>query len=158
MRKRGTMRRRIAAATVVCLALGIGLVIGVAGAGKAAAQSGDGAPSPSRFHDDADEILAATRDTLGALLKDDGDQARSALDRIHAQLRPLEIEDRERFGSDIVRYSKPVIGTVDIARETATAGDIERAFAEFVSIQKACRICHGMARQQGLIAEKGTDE
>jgi hypothetical protein len=151
------MRRRIASATTACLALGIGLAIGIVGVGKTAAQASEEDSGPAKFHSDAEEILDATRDVLSSLLLDNGDQARVALDRIHAQLRSLEVEDRELFGSDIVRYSKPVIGTVNIARETATSGDIERAFVEFVSIQKACRICHGLARQQGLIAEKGVE-
>ena len=102
-------------------------------------------------HGDARLLVGATSDALRALLVEDAVAARLALDRVDAQIRELKAEEHVHYGRDLVSYSRALKQTINLARETAGRGDVDRAFDEFVSIQLACRTCHDHARKEGLV-------
>ncbi len=127
------------------------LLLAATGLLAAAVSTQEDLAKPAPVHADTDRVVEAMTETLGALLRDDAAAARRALDRVDAQLRELKAEEQVHFGRDIVSYSRAVKGTLNVARESSGAGNLERTFHEFISIQKTCRVCHDFARRQGLL-------
>ena len=89
-----------------------------------------------------DAVLSATR----AFLRDDAGALRKALDIIEAGCRRLHPEDGQGLHAETVAYDKAFHQTLNRTRELATRGDLDRAFDQFVWVQKACRVCHGLNR------------
>ena len=131
------------------------LLLAATGLLAAAVSTQEDLAKPAPVHADTDRIVEAMAETLAALLREDAATARRTLDRVDAQLRELKAEEQTHFGRDIVGYSRAVKETLNLARETSGTGNVERAFDEFISIQKACGICHDLARRQKILDPRG---
>ncbi len=123
----------------------------LAGAG----QGGAGSPAiepaaepPLRMHADATALERAVVDATLAFIRSDATAAREALDRVEAGCRRLGRDDIPRVTEDVVVWDQAFHKTVDLAREHAAAERIEKAFDQFVWVQKACRTCHTLARKE----------
>jgi hypothetical protein len=114
-------------------------------------------PAPKRplpVHPDAAALQRATSDAVLAMIQDDTVAARAALDRIEAGCRRLSREADSAYPEDIVVYDKAFHVTLDRMKEFAARGDAERTFEQTYWMQKACRICHGLARAGGFLAPR----
>lgn len=110
------------------------------------------APDVERLHGDAKNIEQAVLDATRAFMREDSAAARKALDRLANESRELAPEDDARYGSAVLNYNRALRVTLDRARESAGKGELEPAFDQFVWVQRTCRICHGLARERGLLA------
>lgn len=112
-----------------------------------------GAPEPQKpgstlvFHADPDALERATLDATRALLRSDAAAARSAMDRVEAACR--RVEPDESVPADVREIDVAFHRTLDLAREWATRGDVEKSWDQFYWIPKGCRQCHAAAKKAG---------
>ncbi len=111
------------------------------------------AARPAPVHPDIPALEKAVVDTTVAFVHDDCRAAREALDRLDRGCRRLSKEDNPKAPDELIEYDQAFHKTVDLSREFATAERVEKAFDQFAWAQRACRICHGLARKEGLMAE-----
>jgi hypothetical protein len=100
------------------------------------------------MHADPPALERAVVDATLAFIRADAAAAREALDRVEAGCRRLGRDDVPRVTEDVVVWDQAFHKTVDLAREHAAAARIEKAFDQFVWVQKACRTCHTLSRQE----------
>ncbi|HEX5044972.1 MAG TPA: hypothetical protein VFV75_18910 [Candidatus Polarisedimenticolaceae bacterium] len=100
-------------------------------------------PSP---HVDGKATEQAVLDATLAFLREDLSAARPALDRIEAGCKRLREDDREAYGGEIMSYDKAFHAALDVSREMASAGDLQRSWEQFMWVTKGCRACHALAR------------
>lgn len=100
-------------------------------------------PSP---HPDGQAAEQAVLDATLAFLREDLKAARPALDRIESSCRRLREDDRETYGSELLTYDRAFHAALDMSREMATAGDLQRSWEQFMWVTKGCRACHALAR------------
>ncbi len=110
------------------------------------------ATRPAPVHPDIHALEKAVVDATIAYVHDDCKAAREALDRVDSGCRRLGREDVPKAPDDVIDYDQAFHKTVDLAREFATADRIEKSFDQFVWAQRACRICHDLARKNGVMA------
>jgi len=110
---------------------------------------------PRRVHSDGKALAEALYEVTAALLRDDTKVARAALDRMEEACRRLEPEEVEFFGSGMITLDRALHKVLSGSREYAGAGEVERTFDEFIWVQRTCRQCHTLAREQGLLPKKG---
>lgn len=111
------------------------------------------AARPAPVHNDLGALEKAVVDATLAYVRGDSKAARAALDRVSDGCRRLGREDNPKSPDGLIEYDQAFHKTVDLAREFATTDQIERSFDQFVWAQRACRVCHGLARKEGLMAE-----
>ena len=100
-------------------------------------------PSP---HPDGKAAEQAVLDATLAFLREDLKTARSALDRIEAACRRLREDDHQAYGSEVVGYDRAFHAALDVSREMASAGNLQRSWEQFMWVTKGCRGCHEIAR------------
>lgn len=105
-------------------------------------------PAPP-VHADAAALERAVLDTTAAFLHEDLPAARAALDRVEAACRRLGPDDTPAYASELVVYDQAFHVTIDRAREFAGRGIADKAFDQFVWMQRGCRACHDLARKSG---------
>ncbi len=106
-------------------------------------------------HSDGKALAVALLDVTAALLRDDGKAARLALDRMEKACRQLAPEESEDFGSGIITLDRALHKVLSGSREYSGAGEVERTFDEFTWVQRTCRQCHALARDEGLLPKTG---
>jgi hypothetical protein len=107
------------------------------------------APAPRRFpspHADAKATEQAVLDATLAFLREDLGAARPALDRIEAGCKRFREDDRDVYGGEITSYDRAFHAALDVSREMASAGDLQRSWEQFMWVTKGCRACHALAR------------
>lgn len=109
------------------------------------------------MHADVAALERAVVDATLAFIRSDLRAAREALDRADAGCRRLRSEEDPSYPSDLVTYDQAFHTTIDMAREFSTRGALDRAFDQFVWMQKACRTCHEIARGKGFLPPTGSD-
>jgi len=97
---------------------------------------------------------AAARATA-ALLRDDAAAAKQALEELDAACRRINPEEDETFGSGTRTLDQALHKVLGNTREYVGAGELDRAFDEFVWVQRTCRQCHALARERGLLPSTG---
>ena len=107
------------------------------------------------LHTDGKALAAALLDVTAALLRDDGKAARLALDRMEESSRRLPPEEAESFGSGMITLDRALHKVLSGSREYSGAGEVERTFDEFIWVQRTCRQCHALAREEGLLPKTG---
>ncbi len=110
---------------------------------------------PRRVHSDGKALAAALLEVTAALLRDDAKAARPALDRMEEACRRLPPEEDEFFESGMISLDRALHRVLAGSREYSGAGDAGRTFDEFVWVQRTCRQCHSLAREQGLLPKTG---
>jgi hypothetical protein len=100
-------------------------------------------PSP---HTDGKAAEQAVLDATLAFLREDLKAARPALDRIEAACRRLGDDDRETYGPEVVSYDRAFHTALDVSREMAGSGNLQRSWEQFMWVTKGCRGCHEVAR------------
>ena len=110
---------------------------------------------PRRVHKNGKALAEGLLEVTAALLRDDAKAARTALDRMEEACRRLPPEEDEFFGSGILILDRALHKVLSGSREYSGAGEVERAFDEFVWVQRTCRQCHALAREQGLLPKTG---
>jgi hypothetical protein len=85
-------------------------------------------------------------DVTLAFLREDLSAARPALDRIEAGCKRLREDDREVYGGEILTYDQAFHAALDVSREMASAGELQRSWEQFMWVTKGCRACHALAR------------
>ncbi len=108
-----------------------------------------------RLHVDGKALAEALLDVTAALLRDDGKAARLALDRMEEACRRLPPEEAEFFGSGLITLDQALHKVLTGSREYSGAGEVERTFEEFIWVQRTCRQCHALARDEGLLPKTG---
>jgi hypothetical protein len=108
-------------------------------------------PAPRRLptpHVDGKATEQAVLDATLAFLREDLSAARPALDRIEAGCRRFREDDREVYGGEILSYDKAFHAALDVSREMASAGDLQRSWEQFMWVTKGCRSCHALVRTE----------
>ena len=107
------------------------------------------APAPRRLpspHRGGRATEQAVLDVTLAFLREDLAAARPALDRIEAGCKRLGEDDRAVYGGEVLAYDRAFHAALDVSREMASAGDVQRSWEQFVWVSKGCRACHALAR------------
>ena len=97
-------------------------------------------------HTDPRALEQAVLDATLAFLREDAAAARAALDRVEAGCQRLA--DRDEAAPELRTYDRGFHSAVDIARELATRGNIDESFHHFTWVQRGCRSCHRLAREE----------
>ena len=108
-----------------------------------------------RVHSDGKALAEALLEVTAALLRDDAKAARPALDRMEEACRRLPPEEDEFFESGMITLDRALHKVLTGSREYSGAGELERTFDEFIWVQRTCRQCHALAKEQGLLPKKG---
>jgi hypothetical protein len=132
------MREALVAAWLLAAGLDV-----ASGSGEAAA----GQP----LHTDKAVVAEAYLAAATAFVHDDLAAAKEALARIAGATRRLMPEESARFGSGIVDYDRAFHATLNATRSFLNQGDGKQAFEQFYYVQMGCRVCHGLARERGLV-------
>jgi hypothetical protein len=90
-----------------------------------------------------------------ALIHEDLEAARKALETLLEASPPLKPEAKEIFGEEIYDADRALHQTLTRAREFAALDNVERAFDEYIWVQRICLHCHGLSRKQGLLPATG---
>jgi hypothetical protein len=148
--------KQIARYLFLCLSLVI--MLGLAGWYDATADEAvrDEAVSETvpSIHRDARALEDATLAVTRALLREDAEAARNALDLMARHTRRLDRLEDEALGSDILSFDHGFHVTLGRSRELAGKGNLEEAFNQFVWVQRSCVGCHRLAREQGLLPSR----
>ncbi|HEX6853135.1 MAG TPA: hypothetical protein VF139_17195 [Candidatus Polarisedimenticolaceae bacterium] len=99
-------------------------------------------PAPRRLHEDAEAMQRAMGAALDALLRNDANGTRAALDRIEAACRRIDQDAKADFGEKTVTFDLAFHRQLDLARELAARGDLEAFGPHFYGVIKGCRGCH----------------
>lgn len=119
------------------------LIVLMAALPEEPAPPGPRLPSP---HPDGAALEQAVLDATLAFLREDLKAARPALDRMDAGCRRMREDDVEAHGSELVAYDRAFHSALDLSREMATAGNMQRSWEQFMWVTKGCRGCHAIAR------------
>jgi len=119
------------------------LIALLAGTGEEPSPPPHRLPSP---HPDGRATEQAVLDVTLAFLREDLSAARPALDRIEAGCKRLREDDREVYGGEILTYDQAFHAALDVSREMASAGELQRSWEQFMWVTKGCRACHALAR------------
>jgi len=138
--------RRIAVTVILALA-----VVGMAGLLSAEEPTQDAEAVP--VHKDSTQLLSAVEAGARAHVTEDLSAMLEALDRLEANTRELTDEDKSTLGSDLVVYDQAFFATVRKSRAFALEGSLDGSFNQFVWVQRACVVCHGIARKAGMQIE-----
>ena len=131
---------------------GVPLALALAFAARAADEPATEPPAPlRRVHPDPQRVVEHTLEAARAFLTEDAHAARAALDALTRESPPLDRDRDEGYGHEILSFDRAFHVTIDRSRESATGGDLEDAFNQFVWVQRACVTCHGMAREKGFL-------
>jgi hypothetical protein len=84
-------------------------------------------------------------ETLDGLLRDDARAARAALDRLERACRRVDVDETESLGAKLVQFDGAFHRQLDLARELAARGDLDRVTLQFHGLMKGCRGCHAEA-------------
>jgi hypothetical protein len=122
------------------------------------AQNGtdEGPAKPRPVHVSPQRVLERTLGATAAFLSEDGVKARAELDALKIESPPLDRDRDEAYGHEILSFDQAFHVTINRAREYAAAGRLEDGFNQLVWVQRACVTCHGMARENGFLAEAPT--
>ena len=137
---------RIAATVILFLA-----AVGTAALISAEEPSAGAEAAP--VHIDSKELLSAVEAGARAHVTEDLAAMLAALDRLEAGTRELTEEDKSALGSDLVIYDQAFFATVRKSSEFAREGSLDGSFNQFVWVQRACVVCHGIAREAGMTVE-----
>lgn len=137
---------------LVCLAALAGPVSGQQPEGESAG----GTPPP--VHRDAVVLERSSLETVRSFLREDSVAACRALEQVEENTRRLDRLVDAAYGEELIIYEQAFHTTLDRARELAGKGRLEDAFNQFVWVQRACIVCHGIAREQGLLPPLESDE
>lgn len=140
------MRGRIAMLSCVPALLVLGAVSAVE-----VEPVGESEPGAQAIHVSTAKIEQALVAATVAFLRENSRDARSALDVIHENSRTLHPDEVDVVGSDVLAYDRAFHETLDRSRELAGAGELDAAFDQFVWVQRACRTCHALSRERGLM-------
>jgi hypothetical protein len=141
-------------ATRIGLLLAMSLSLGAAPPETPPSDDPAAAARFEKVHPDLPALERAVVDATLAFIRADSRAAREALDRVGAGCRKISREETPtKLLEDVMLYDQAFQKTVDLAREFATGGQLERSFDQFVWAQKACRTCHGLAVKAGIKAE-----
>lgn len=124
-------------------------------AGFVAWANGEGEEQAPRVHSDGKVLAEATLEATEALMRDDGAAARRALDRMEQACRQLAPEEGPSFFDGILTLDRAFHKTLTNSREYSAAGEVDTTFDEFIWVQRTCRQCHALAREAGMLPQKG---
>jgi hypothetical protein len=102
---------------------------------------------PAPFHADGAALERAVQDATAAFLRSDLRSAREALDRIKAGCPTLARDGAPKRSDDEMLSDQLLQRTLDLAREFSVSGETDKAFDQFAWVQRACRMCHELARK-----------
>lgn len=105
------------------------------------------APPKPGFHVDPAALERAMLDTTLALLRSDPAAARAAMDRVEAGCRRAGPDDG--LSPEILEIDVAFHRTLDLAREWAARGDVEKTWDQLYWIPKGCRQCHAATKKAG---------
>lgn len=123
--------------------------------GWMAASAGDDRTETPKVHADGKAMGRAAVRASAALLRDDPAAAKQALEELEAACRRLGPEEDETFGPGARTLDQALHKVLGNTREYVGAGELDRAFDEFVWVQRTCRQCHALARERGLLPSEG---
>jgi hypothetical protein len=138
---------------VVLGSCGVVAILLLAGRSVTSATEPPAKQPDSRLHVDGRALEQAVTDAALALVRDHSAAVRAALDRVEQNCRPLQVEDGERYGSEIVVHDQAFHATLLKAREFATKGMLQEGLNEFAWVLRTCRGCHALARSRGLLPQ-----
>lgn len=109
--------------------------------------------------DDEDRIHPAAYDerALGIqrlFLHENYEPLRQQLGQMQREMRMLQPEDGERYGSAAVAYSRGLHRGLSATRELVIDGEFDKARTEFVWILDTCTGCHQTTRKAGAGPDK----
>ena len=113
---------------------------------------------PPRIHVDGDAVEKALLEATRAYLYSDLEAVDVALDRLEAGCRRLSREATPEIPDPVITYDRAFHLALDASREQARRGNMEESFNQFIWIQRGCRRCHKLSRENGLasIGKKGS--
>jgi hypothetical protein len=107
----------------------------------------------SILHTDPDAMREGIAEAFRGFIDEDGAAVRAALDRVDQACRMPKAEDTEPFGKTMISVDKQLHLALALAREDATAGQLDRSLTQVYLIVKACVECHQSARERGLLVD-----
>lgn len=110
-------------------------------------------PVPAPIHGQGSSLEQAVLDASLAFLREDAASAIAAMDRLEGTCRRLSREGDPVIHRDVLLYDQALHAALAKSRDLAERGDVAQAFDQFVWVQRACRQCHQMAREHGLIPQ-----
>jgi hypothetical protein len=123
--------------------------------GWIAASAADEPTAPAKVHIDGEAMGRAAARASASLLRDDPVAATEALKQLEAACRRINPEEDETFGPGTRTLDQALHKVLGNTREYVGAGEMDRAFDEFVWVGRTCRQCHALARERGLLPSKG---
>lgn len=103
------------------------------------------------FHEDAAVAEQAAADAFGGFLRADNKMIDVALERLSENTRVLRAEERVNYGTT-VGYSRSFRTTLNLAREYAYGGELDKSYEQVMWMQKACVACHNVVRGRNLLS------
>jgi hypothetical protein len=131
----------------VGMMLAAGLLMGAAPPETPPASTEPSSDRPAPFHADGVALERAVHDATAAFLRSDLRSAREALDRIRAGCPPLARDGAPERSNEEMLSDQLLQRTLDLAREFSVSGKTDKAFDQFAWVQRACRMCHELARK-----------
>jgi hypothetical protein len=139
----------------VSIAIVIALV-GVGSRGEEPAEAGAPPPEFETMHADGAAVEAALLDATRAYLYGDLVAAREAMDRIAAGCRNPLTGDVPTWPPKAAQFARAFHMGLNASRELAARRELEGSQERFFWIQRACRNCHVVSRENGLPAPEDT--
>jgi len=118
-----------------------------------AALASDEAPKP--YHQNALAMEEASLAVSRALIVEDMQAARKALDTLAEVSPALVPEAKEIYGRPIYDADRALQQTLTRAREFAALENVARAFDEFIWVRRTCLNCHDIGRKEGRLPASG---
>ena len=112
-------------------------------------------PAKTKYHRDAKAMEQASLAMSRALIVEDMQAAREALEAMVAVSPPLEPEAKEIYGRPIYDADRALQQTLTRAREFAALDNVKRAFDEFIWVRRTCLSCHDISREAGRLPATG---
>ena len=140
------------ARSALLLATFLVLVLGVGNAVLGTGPENLSKPPGGLVHSDPADVEAALLDATLAFVYGDMAAAKGAMDRIEKGCRDLSIGTGPEVPERLVSVSRAFRIRLNVARELAAKEQLKLAREQFFWIQRACRDCHVIARENGLPA------
>ena len=110
---------------------------------------------PVSVHVDPVVMARAVVAASSALLRDDPKAAETALGQLEGACRRLNPEEGEALGKGFRNADQALHVVLANTTSYVRAGALDRAFNEFVWVQRTCRDCHALARKSGRLPADG---
>ena len=105
---------------------------------------------PEPIHADPAAVESGLGEALRAFLVHDGRAARKALDAIEENCRRLGPDEQPGYPSKVVSWDVAFHRDLDVAREMALRGELDRAYDRFTFLPRGCMGCHDDAAKEGV--------